>query len=81
MIEYCWKCLIFLQKRVFLILYLKNRLIRQKNLKIPVLYLSSKPTDSQSGVITITPTEPTVSDTEKLSVTLSHAWLIPVEFT
>ena len=32
-----------------------------KKLKIPVLYLNSRPTDSQSGVITITPTEPTVS--------------------
>ena len=32
-----------------------------KKLKIPVLYLNSQPTDSQSGVMTITPTEPTVS--------------------
>ena len=31
-----------------------------KKLKIPLLYLNSKATDSQSGVITTTPTEPTV---------------------
>ena len=43
----------------------KIRLIRLgfsfKKLKIPVLYLKSQPTNSQSGVIPITPTEPTVS--------------------
>ena len=36
-----------------------------KKLKIPVLYLNSQPTDSQSGVITITPTEPTVNGRHK----------------
>ena len=47
----------------------KIRLIRLgfpfKKLKIPVLYLNSKPTDSQSGVINITPTEPAVSGRHK----------------
>ena len=42
--------------------------------KIKVLYLNSQPTDSQSGVITITPkSELCVRDTENLSVTFSHA--------
>ena len=35
-------------------------------LKIPVLYFNSQPTDSQSGVIVITPTEPTVSGRQKI---------------
>ena len=40
-----------------------------------------EPTDSQSGVLTITVKSPQwKGDTEKLS-TLSHAWLILVEFT
>ena len=46
------------------------------------LYLNSQPTDSQSGVITTTPqSQLWVGDTEKLPVTFSHAWIIPVEFT
>ena len=46
------------------------------------LYLNSLPTDSQSGVLTTTPqSQLWVGDTEKLSVTFSHAWLILVEFT
>ena len=45
-------------------------------------YLNWQPTDSQSGVITITPKDQLrAGDTEKLSVTFSHAWLILVEFT
>ena len=56
----------------------KIRLIRLgfcfNKLKIPVLYLNSQPTDSQSRILTTTSTEPTVwGDTEKLSVTFSHA--------
>ena len=43
----------------------KIRLIRLgfffKKIKTPVMYLNSQSTDSQSGVITVTPTEPTVS--------------------
>ena len=46
------------------------------------LYLNSQTTDSQSGVITITPKNLLwVEDTEKLLVTFSHAWLILNEFT
>ena len=46
------------------------------------LYLNSQPIyDSQSGVITITPkSQLWFGDTEKVSVTFSHAWLILVEF-
>ena len=56
----------------------KIRLIRLgfsfKKLKIPELYLNSQPTDSQSGVLTITPkSQLWVGDTEKLAVTFSHA--------
>ena len=41
-----------------------------------------EPTDSQSGVLTTTPqSQLWVGDTEKLSVTFSHTWLILVEFT
>ena len=47
-----------------------------------ILYLNSQPTDSQSVIITITPpSQLWVGDTEKLSLTFSHAWLILVEFT
>ena len=50
---------------VFSVFVLKIRPIKLgfsfKKLKIAVLFLNSQPTDSQSGVITITPTEPTVS--------------------
>ena len=47
-----------------------------------ILYLNPKPTDSQSGVLTTTSqSQLWVGDTEKLSVTFSHAWLILVEFT
>ena len=50
--------------------------------KQKILYLHSQPTDSESGVITITPqSQLSVGDTEKLSVTFSHASLILVEFT
>ena len=65
----------------------KIRLIRlgfsfKKNFKIPVLYLNSKPTDSQLGVITTAPQiQLWEGDTENLSVTFSYAWLILVEFT
>ena len=46
------------------------------------LYLNSEPTDSHSGVMTITPkSQLWVEDTEKLLVTFSHARLILVEFT
>ena len=46
------------------------------------LYLNSQPSDSQSGVLTITPeSQLWVGDTEKLPVTFSHVWLILVEFT
>ena len=46
------------------------------------LYLNSQPTDSQPGVISITPkSQLWVGDMEKLSVTFSHAWLILLEFT
>ena len=46
------------------------------------LYLNSQPTDSQSGVTTITPKSGLwVGDTEKLSVAFIHTWLILVEFT
>ena len=44
--------------------------------------MNSQPTDSQSEVLTTTPqSQLWVGDTEKLSVTFSHAWLILVEFT
>ena len=61
----------------------KIRLIRQglSFQKQKFLYLNLQPTDSQSGVITITPkSQLWVRDTEKLSVTFSHTWLILVEF-
>ena len=46
------------------------------------LYLNSQPTRSQSGVMTIAARDQMlVEDTEKLSVTFSHAWLILVKFT
>ena len=58
----------------------KIRLIRLgfsfKKLKSPVMYLNSQPTNSQSGVIIITPTETAVRGRH----TFSHAWLILVEF-
>ena len=39
-----------------------------------MLYLNLQPTDSQSGVITITPqSQWRVGDTEKLSITFSYA--------
>ena len=42
----------------------------------------SQPTDFQSGVLNTTPQgQLWVGNTEKLSVTFSHAWLILVEFT
>ena len=45
-------------------------------------YSNWQPTDSQSEVITITPkSQLWVGDTEKLSVTFSHARLITVQFT
>ena len=45
------------------------------------LYSNSQPTDSQSRVLTITPkSQLWVGDNEKLSVTISHAWLILIEF-
>ena len=70
--------------RVFADSVFKIRLIRLgfsfKKLKIPVLYLNSQPTDSQSRVLTITPKSRLwVGDTEKLLVAFSHAWLILVE--
>ena len=41
-----------------------------------------QPTNSQSGVITITQkSQLWVGDTEKLLVNFSHAWLILAEFT
>ena len=47
--------------------------------KIPVL--NSQPTDSHQGVLTTTPqSQMWVGDTEKLSVTFIHAWLILVQF-
>ena len=50
--------------------------------KLKILYLNPQPTDSQSGVITITPqSQLWVGDTEKLSLTFSHAWLVLVELT
>ena len=46
------------------------------------LYLNPQSIDSQSQVLTTTPqSQLWVRDTEKLSVTFSHAWLILVEFT
>ena len=75
----------FRQIIVFSDFVLNIRLIRlgfsfQKNQKF--LYLNSQPTDSQSGVLTITPkSQLWEGDTEKLSVAFSHAWLILVEFT
>ena len=48
--------------------------------KHKILYLNSQLTDSQSGVITVTPkSQLGVGDTEKLLVTFSHAWLILVD--
>ena len=45
------------------------------------MYSNLQLIDSQLGVITITPkSELWVGDTEKLSVTVSYAWLIIVEF-
>ena len=46
------------------------------------LHFHSQLANSQSGVTTNTPKDQLwVGDTEKFSVTLSHAWLILVEFT
>ena len=64
----------------------KIRLIRLdfsfKKLKSPVLYFKSQPTDSPSGVITITPkSQLWERGTEKLSVTFCHDWLNLVDFT
>ena len=75
----------FLRQSCFSDFVFKIRLIRLgfffKKLKIPVLYLNSQPTDSQSGVITITPkSQLWMWDMAKLSVAFSHAWLILVEF-
>ena len=71
--------------RAFSEFLFKIRLIRlgfsfHKNQKL--LYFNSQPTDFQSKVLSTTPQRQLpLEDTEKLSVTFSHASLILVEFT